>query len=1401
MIAFRTLVLGLAVMLPAAATADAQGTTPLASVTTEQRAEALLGLGRVARDRGDHGTAHLRFQESDRLRPFDATRQDEHFWIAVHADRTAAFALARRLTEGGTASRAVCERWVALASTSTLDESRQAIELAERRHPDSRWASAWAALALRAEGVGNIATASQAWAKVPAPIQESRDDWHASSLRVAVAGQSRAALAPALDAYVQQHGDNVGMRRLAVEAWADAGQPARALDRLEPLLAARPATADVRRAADLSLAAGDLNKARRFFERLASPTTASVDDVKALAGVLASQRDGAALRRLFTNRASAPCAADRVTALMAAGDEELLADLMPSLSSSCPVYPEVARRVAATWLARDRAGVAETWLAAVAPGDMTDAHRVLLAQALSARGAWREVDAVLGAVTAADGTAVAADAAALRVWAWAGQGRAAEAWALAQRTQTPASATAAGQAGWAALAFTAGDLTSAESLARTAIGSTRDVDARAVLASLAAVEGRPAETRRWLAPVASSLRQPGHVRLWLDAAEAIGGARLAIAEAGAYASIVAGDVDLLARQARWSAETGDMTAARRDASRVRALSADRATYLDIVILLASGDAVAAWDALSRPVTAANAAVTKAEWQRLTLDAAVAAERWSEARDALATLGDELTPAERTLATGRIALGADGRLSTSLRADLEALVARDAFAAPARIVLAGADVADGEPARALARLGVQTGDDTLRRERNDLRSVLAQALLGLERPADVLTVVADAAAEPSSLRVLRARALVRLGRIDEARRGLETLARSSRGVDAYLAWAETAADAQARVAILRQALEAHPARVDVGERYVQGLADAGDLAAASTQAARLLTQSPSSRVAWQVQVRVATTADDATLVTRLHEAWEALSGDAERAFVIGEGLAHASRVPAPALALADGWLIERGDDARAARLRARLAVSAGSWTVAEQALASLQRVAPDEPGTQRLAAQVAAWSGRHGNAVPLYLAYLDRRPDDADAWREYARLLTWRGDAPGASDAYARLMTLTTAPAVSAEAETKRALSRHDWPAAAQAATRWGALEPSSLDAAVDLAQALDQAGRALAADLAWADVARRPGLPDVVQRSIDARRTRNTATVVGRYDVVSTDAFGGQRLVETRLAGVAGEMPVRPGGALWVTGQVDQGQVHTAAATRDLQQGDLGVRGVFGAGVRGVARIGAVRVGDDDQMRAQAQVFAPVTRRLGVAVDVARLPFWENGATVAAGLQATTAGVGVRLLAAGDVDASFNLSQGAISDGNTRRQVDATVGRQFGGGRQAMEVRASGFLFGFDRSTSAYFSPDSLGRVDLEVGMTRWLGQGGTIRDGRHVVRARTGFGVDSEGRAYVLGSAGVVVPLGGTVGLGLDGRWTSSRVYRAWQFTAGLQVGLGRGTTNAAASAASERP
>ncbi len=562
---------------------------------------------------------------------------DEHFWIAVHANRADALRIAASLAARERATRDVFVRWIVMMGESedaeVLESVLGVVDLAADAFPgDAEWSRTRATVALRAERAGRPATAMRAWAGVTSGDREARAPWHASFLRMSAAQSTRAALAPEFDRYVRAHPSDTGMRLIAIEAWADAGQPLRGLELFTPLLGRDATATDLRRAADLARQGGETPRARALIDRLVASGRSTEDDRWTLATMLAADHEAQDLRRLLASHPPAPqpCS-DRVIAVaVAAGDDALLADVVPSLAPDCHTYATVASRIATVLLERDRPADAERWLAPlVQSAALDDQGRIVLARALSARRAWPDVERVLSGMVVARDDARAREAARLLAWAWHAQARSPEAWHLATRLGSPFADTADAQAGWAAMALAAGDRASAARLADAAMGSAREIDARAVRASLASSLGHPAEVLRWLGPVRSALTDPGHVLLLLDAVDALEGPSAARREADAHADLVTTDATLLARRAIWAAGLGDAGGAKADATRVRVLDPLRADRLDVSLALAAGDGETAWASL----VAGLPRWTRASgWPgtRCGFDAALATRRWTEA---------------------------------------------------------------------------------------------------------------------------------------------------------------------------------------------------------------------------------------------------------------------------------------------------------------------------------------------------------------------------------------------------------------------------------------------------------------------------------------------------------------------------------------------------------------------------------------------------------------------------------------------------------------------------------------------------------------------------------------------------------------------------------------------------
>lgn len=1389
------LLLGLA-SLPAREIHAQPVTTPL-TVSASQRADALIGLARVAAARGDWHEAHARMTESARVRAFSPALLTEHFWIAVHVDREAAIALVTTLASQGPPTHDVFARWMALVTASEdLDGAvTGGLDVAHRAttaYPqDALWHIERAALALRAERAGRPDLAVRAWASMPDATRLAQAEWQASFLRTSAMQSSRAAMAPALDRFVADHPADAAMRQLAVEAWADAGQPSRALQLMTPLLGADAALATLRRAAALAGSSSDAALARSYLTRARTHAAASDADTWALADVLATANDGAALRRLIEMHPPHldACRTRWVAVAQASGDETLLSEAALGISSGCPSYAPLAARVGAALVASGRTAEAEHWLAPLHErGQLDDDSRLVLARAFEARAAWEAIGEVLAPlVERAQQTAATPEAARRLAWAWQAQGRATDAWALARRLGALDDDSREAQAGWAALALSSGDVASADALSRRALDSARDTDARVVQAGIAARGGDAAGVRRWLAPVAASLDGAGAVLLWLDAVDALDGPNAALAALRTRATLIAASPELRARRALWAARVGDAARAHEDLATVRMLDADLGARLAIRLALVDGDSASAWQLIDATAPADSRGEAGDDWRRLGLDSALASEHWAEADRLLDERGDWLATRQRVLALARLHRGRDGALTSvdrdGLRAEVDGLtIRRDA----AEIL--AADALDRRaPAEALTLLGVDPTDTAVAQLPTSTRALLADALLALGRAADVLRVTGTDETRPAVLQLRRAQALTALGRGDDARTLLATAARSSARAELFAAWADATPDPSARLQVLEEGLTLHASDDSLRLAHADAMRLTGDYDRAAREAAGLVAERTTWREAWQQLVASHAAAGAPATTATLERACAALGDTPDTRLLLIDALARAPRLQSDVVDVVLPWLgdVPPADVDRAARLQASLAITAGRWPVALDALAGLRQRHPGDRAVARLEAEATAWSGAHAAAVPLFEAYLAIVPDDVEAWRQFARLLTWRARATQAAAAYARAEALTSAPEVSAEARTRLAVLRRDWPAAVAAARDWRTVEPRRLDALTDLALALEQSGEAAQATQAYDQLARWPALPDTVQRTVAAYRWRQSTYGTMGVEVDHAEGFGGQRLLGRRETALGASIRLRQSSAAELVARIGDGRLDGGTLDTPYTQGQVALRAWPGRGIMAEAHLGATSVLGTSTMLGGLRVDARPLARLGVELSTARRPFWENAATVDSGLQAWSTAARVRLLGQGSVEASAGAEVATVSDGNRRGQVDAAVSRQFGAGPRQLEVRASAFLFGFRRASAVYFSPDAFGRLDLEVGVLRWLGRGAVVRDGRFALRARTGAGLDTTGQPALLTSGGLVVPLGARVGLAADGRLTSSRQFRAWGATVRLQVGL----------------
>lgn len=1385
------------VTAPATSTTNATTATTATTATAAHAADAaalhvdaLIGLARVARDADDFASADEYFTRAGRLRTFDEALRREHAdvfdrWASL-AEKTGDHGMLAEAAASAQRAFPNVARWPRRLGDSLLQQGRPrdaAAAFAQAAAAADATPADRAMQAVALEHASDHRAAAEAWQRVPDASRRHRADWWASALRTRAVGDGRASVADEIVAFVRAHPADASMRALAVESLADASRFTEALALLTPAGVVPGDARTRRREGQLALAAGDRARAARAFralERTESATAADRWQLAELTAATASAAETIGRLRVLTS-ADTACHDRALTIADLASSDEVAASVALARPAICPL-PERLAVAASRWLrARGDAGDADTLLSralATHPGSYQLA--LMITERRLAQGDHAAARRVIDTHLASADVMLTADAAAT----WAGLAMAAEADATAAR------------------------------LARLALRSDRDVEARHILASLAHRRGDPRQAFEWLDPVKDQLSTSTQTLAWLDAVAALRGPAAALADGRRrwHAPVPAdpADIEIAARLARWIVEAGEsaptMASAAENAQAmaadtlvayVRAADPVRARRLVLERLLTEGQATRVVETL----IATGVGALAADDLRLLVTAALDGRAWPTARTAIEEwLQRGLAADWADLKRAELEIKRDGRLSREMRAALDARVAaQDADVDEVRIRLAQDASARGDHEAALARLAdvLPVVPHTPIAVRRALVEVLAVA----GRPQDVLDVVPPDGTWPTDLRSARAHALIAMNRRAEAREILVSLPVSRRSVHDWRRLADLTASATERMALLESSLAHVPDRAQAP--LLAALAvlqqQAGQPAAARATALRALALDDQEREAWRVRLAVR----PASAIDRevdLAAAARVLTLVPDMGIELAEAALDAGTPSAGEVAVLRGWLeaAEGPHSGRNVRLRIRLAIATGDWSQALDVLAQARADEPDDMGLRRLEAQVHAWSGDHRTGAQLYASYLHAAPDDSVAWREYGRLLSWMQQADAAAHAYEQAARLAPAPALEAEARTKAALARQAWGAASTAAAEWLTREPDSLDARMDRALTLDRTGQFGEASRLFAELATAHDLPADLRRSARRYGLRHRPEASLAWETSTEEGFEGQQRIERRLLVGSAADRRGPGGAMRLFATVGRGTLDARTTMWNLTTFQAGLDGRPGgawhaAGMAGASMLSAGAGGGPGGRPGAGVITTTIARgalsrtvRDGVlvAVSAERRPFWENGATAAAGLAATGGGLRVEWQAGAHWAVQGRLEGHALSDGNRRHEGGASLAWRGRRGNDDVEIRASTFTFGYRDAAAAYFSPASFLRTDIEGQLRHWFGRPRSDSFRRAFVEGGLGLGVDSRQARYGLGQARISLPVHPAWAIVAEGRWVQASVYEASSVGLWLQVG-----------------
>jgi tetratricopeptide (TPR) repeat protein len=1347
-----------------------------AAAQSADRFEALVGLARVRRDAGDAQAARRYFEQAREVKSLDPSLQTEYFWVLTDVSAADAVAVGLELlahqpraddVREGTIAAAIAsgdEPAVLAAATAGVQQDpgralwhRRVAESLSRQRRVVEAVAAWqaaagatgagdndrAGLALALEAAGQDALAVNAWSQVPTAMRQTRPDWERSRLRAVARSASPAEAALDVQTWLAAHPDDTAMREILVDLWARAGQPARALAVLQPLLEGPDAGRWTAREVQLARAAGQTALA---IERL---------EVMAARG-RARRADRLMLAELFIESGQFTRAGREIRALSGPtcdGALLELADRIPGAPGTSLLVELLGARdcrEASKWITR---GIERTTAEGRHPealalvGTLPSGERGTVAmQRLAGQlhlwtgDAAGAADALAPFVAAHPEDVAARDA---LVDAHRGAGDSQAAWRVAGPLVESSTTVPARLLVFAEIALEADHPEAVDPiLARLPQQAASHIVRLELRGRALAALGRPAEAVRVLSSVTVSELSGLATLALVDSVLATRG----VDEAGAIARLAASDgnrVDLLARRLMLDTLAASGVAPAEVRATLAASDPALPALVDAEVALRRQRPFDALAALQTLPPGAHPQRTAA----LRVAALAGSGNVQAAAADLQTLRrgrPDFTPFilhEAELAW-RLRPGAD------TRAAVLALPSRfpgncDAAAVAARVL--AFEQRHAEVITLLGEMGART----------DLpiegRVLMARSLFAMGRAADALATVADVELRGPDA-VFRAELMARVDGPAASDRAFRALADSDEAsADLYLAWAGLTPDPRRQLAVLEDGARRFDAHVGLLSRLSVARAAAGDREGSLASAERAVAIDPAGGDAWfQVIAQTAAVRPAGELGAVLDRFGAVAAAKPALGVSVADRVAALVRPPNdPLLTSALGWLpADVADPSLVVSrdlARVRLLAAGERWFEALEAADRAVLAHPESVLALRLRADVLSWAGRHDEGISAYDDYLAVVPDDVDARRQQARVAGWAGRFTDARRLYANLRArYPDDRAIAAESEAKAAFFDGRWQRAVGRYEQWLALEPESSEARFEMAQAVRAAGDAERADATLVALSPTGGhrLAEAAREREAWRREPSVAFVA---DLSSADGYGGQRLLDLRQSG--GGLHSVLGRTGRTTFMTDVTAIQAASADVDRSGYQLGV-----AGDQRVSRTTALAgrasfwdvsgpAGGPIALASGSVSWAPADRWV-LTGGAERELLLDNIDTIDSRIVATGAMAGAAFespMTSVDVRSSWQR----LSDGNQRARLSASATRAVSERLSHVRAVAWAELLDYEQAVDVYFSPRRFLRVDGGLEYAHLFSQPRFRGDRMNQVAFGYLIGTDSNGVIY----------------------------------------------------------
>ncbi len=468
-----------------------------------------------------------------------------------------------------------------------------------------------------------------------------------------------------------------------------------------------------------------------------------------------------------------------------------------------------------------------------------------------------------------------------------------------------------------------------------------------------------------------------------------------------------------------------------------------------------------------------------------------------------------------------------------------------------------------------------------------------------------------------------------------------------------------------------------------------------------------------------------------------------------------------------------------DDPHVARLAADLAAEQQDYERAVRLYRKAVARGDASRETRIRLARVLSWDQRYGQALDTYQAWIDEHPADWQARREKARVLGWARKYKQALAAYdAALRTAPDNRRLQLEREAKQAFyAQSDRIAIARYAALIAA-EPENLEARFDLAQVFSRQSMWTRARPAYRRVL------EIYPGHFRARQALDRVNALSRSWGLRPRYTYERRKSPSRLTDIRTHaVDLRLGHwwrDVWDLSLDAAHENHGFADHRDVDADVVRLSGRFFAHPRwdALLRVGArhCNAGVDDEWLYAARVRAWPVRAVRLEAYSRREDFYENAATVDAGLYRRTHGALAHLQPNDNWQLQVWAQRSDLADGNDREEAGGELRWKILPEPRRLSLTYRAVHDGFAEGDPAYFSPGSFWTQQIQLDWRHQLGKHELFWGSpRTYYDLGYGYGWDKSGEPGHTFRAAAHHDVNERLSLHLEGRATVGDVYDAY--------------------------